>query len=99
RKTILPSSLTSDGLVFQIDGRPGDSNFQDHQEALEILNLAGFKDAKINNNPLINLILQHDLNCVADNDPIQSDHLSATFPHPLLYNKDPGIFDTIINRI
>ncbi|CAG8598586.1 1739_t:CDS:2 [Ambispora gerdemannii] len=74
----------------------GSSNFQD--EAPEILNLAGFKDAKVNNNPLIDLILQHDLNCVPDNDPIRSGHLSATFPHLLLYNKDPGIFDTIINR-
>ncbi|CAG8726924.1 24029_t:CDS:2, partial [Racocetra persica] len=76
----------------------GDSSLQDHQEASEIFNFAGFKDTKIDNNPIIDLILQHNLNCVAHNDPIRSGHLFATFPHPLLYNKDPDKFDAIINR-
>ncbi|CAG8621846.1 4220_t:CDS:2, partial [Racocetra fulgida] len=69
-----------------------------HQEASEIFNFAGFKDTKIDNNPIIDLILQHNLNCVAHNDPIRSGHLFATFPHPLLYNKNPDKFDAIINR-
>ncbi|CAG8450939.1 5832_t:CDS:2 [Cetraspora pellucida] len=76
----------------------GDSSLQDHQEASEIFNFAGFKDTKIDNNPIIDLILQHNLNCVAHNDPIRSGHLFATFPHPLLYNKNPDKFDAIINR-
>ncbi|CAG8774793.1 25000_t:CDS:2, partial [Dentiscutata erythropus] len=52
----------------------GDSSLQDHQEASEIFNFAGFKDTKIDNNPIIDLILQHNLNCVAHNDPIRSAH-------------------------
>ncbi|CAG8749014.1 1043_t:CDS:2, partial [Cetraspora pellucida] len=75
----------------------GDSSLQDHQE-FGIFNFAGFKDTKIDNNPIIDLILQHNLNCVAHNDPIRSGHLFATFSHPLLYNKDPDKFDAIINR-
>ncbi|CAH1767241.1 9512_t:CDS:2, partial [Entrophospora sp. SA101] len=72
-------------------------NPQDNQTN-EIFNLAGFKDAEVNNDPIINLILQHDLSFVPQNDPIRSGHLLANLPHPLLYNKDPGSFDNIMNR-
>ncbi|CAG8495777.1 7512_t:CDS:2 [Scutellospora calospora] len=62
----------------------GNSSLQDHQEASEVFNFDSFKDTKIENNPIIDLILQHNL--IPDKfDAIinQNDHQFEKLAHSL----------------